>query len=246
MDKWFSKLVIGGWIGWPKLDLWLGSKLGIGVGHSPSSWNVVLFVSVWLRGSFCPSSLLLLHALWQTPSWWSVGVFVHGLLCHSVHPSSLQHICFQSSFASCSSSSHRCTSLWWQQQTGRNAAFGRGLLDNGFPKNVVKRALSSPCPSRTLEDHHQEEEDEAKKPLFLTYVRGVSEKLEKVCIPLGVKPVFMPQNTLRNMLMHVTEKTPLRGRKRLCMRFHATTVKWSTSVRWRGAWSKRWPNTDMP
>ena len=42
--------------------------------------------------------------------------------------------------------------------------------------------------------------------LFLSYIRGVSEKLEKVCPPLGVNPILKPQNILRDMLMHVKEK----------------------------------------
>ena len=42
--------------------------------------------------------------------------------------------------------------------------------------------------------------------LFLSYIRGVSEKLEKVCPPLGDNPIFKPQNILRNMLMHVKGK----------------------------------------
>ena len=70
-------------------------------------------------------------------------------------------------------------------------------------------------PSRILEDHQKEQEDKAKKPLFLPYVRGVSEKLKKVCIPLGVKPIFKPQNTLRNMLMHVKENTPIERKKEI-------------------------------
>lgn len=49
------------------------------------------------------------------------------------------------------------------------------VLANSFPEKVVKTALSCPCPNRTLEEN-SEQGEEAMKPLFLPYVRGVREK----------------------------------------------------------------------
>ena len=51
----------------------------------------------------------------------------------------------------------------------------------------------------------EESISDSKETIVSLYIRGVSEKLGKVCIHLGVKPIFKPQNTLRNMLMHVKE-----------------------------------------
>ena len=86
---------------------------------------------------------------------------------------------------------------------------------NGFPEKVVMRALSSPCSNRTPGDWQQQEEEEAMKPLFVPYVRGLSERLEKVCTPLGVRPIFKPWNTLRRMLMQVKDRTPMGNKKEI-------------------------------
>ena len=77
------------------------------------------------------------------------------------------------------------------------------------------RALSSPCSNRTPGDWQQQEEEEAMKPLFVPYVRGLSERLEKVCTPLGVRPIFKLQNTLRRMLMQVKDRTPMGNKKEI-------------------------------
>ena len=42
-----------------------------------------------------------------------------------------------------------------------------------------------------------------KKLLLLPYIKGVSEKIGRVCAPLGVRPVFKSHNTLRQLLMRV-------------------------------------------
>ena len=41
MDKWLNNYSVEGELREPKLDLGMGSKLGISVGHSPSSRNVL-------------------------------------------------------------------------------------------------------------------------------------------------------------------------------------------------------------
>ena len=44
--------------------------------------------------------------------------------------------------------------------------------------------------------------------LYTPYIRGTSEKLEKACAPLGVKTVFKPQRTMRQLLVRVKERIP--------------------------------------
>ncbi len=56
-------------------------------------------------------------------------------------------------------------------------------------------------------------EEDSAKPMFLPYVRGVSKKLEIVCIPLGVKTIFRPQQTLRSKLMQVKQRTPMEKKR---------------------------------
>ena len=61
-----------------------------------------------------------------------------------------------------------------------------------YPDNLVKKTLTthlSPLPERSLK---LEQLDDATKILYTPYIRGLSEKMEKVCAHLGVKPVFRP------------------------------------------------------
>ena len=82
------------------------------------------------------------------------------------------------------------------------------FIANGYPARTVKRTFSSTARSR-----EKDTEEDPAKPMFVPYVRGVSEKLEKVCAPLGVKTIFRPQKTLRSMLMQVKQKTPMEKKR---------------------------------
>ena len=44
--------------------------------------------------------------------------------------------------------------------------------------------------------------------LCTPYIKGLSKKIEKVCAPPGVKPVFRPMKTLKRELMQVKNRTP--------------------------------------
>ena len=78
---------------------------------------------------------------------------------------------------------------------------------NGFPENLVKKTLMTHPPPlpETLEP---EQQDEALKILCTPYIKELSEKIAKVCVPLEVKPVFRPKQTLKRELMQVKNKTP--------------------------------------
>ena len=70
---------------------------------------------------------------------------------------------------------------------------------NGYPEPVVKNNLRGrPKPSNTTM-----ESERLLKLLHLPYVKGVSEQIEKMCHPLGVKTVTKTADTLRSRLVKV-------------------------------------------
>ena len=79
---------------------------------------------------------------------------------------------------------------------------------NGFPKNLVKKTLTTHPPPLPETSEPQQQVDEAPKILCTPYIKGLSEKIAKVCAPLGVKPVFRPKKTLKRELMQVKNRTP--------------------------------------
>ena len=78
---------------------------------------------------------------------------------------------------------------------------------NGFPEALTKKTLSAHPPPHS-EPPRTQQEEEAPKVLCTPYIKGLSEKIEKVCAPLGVKPVFKPMRTLRQDLMKVKSSVP--------------------------------------
>ncbi len=77
----------------------------------------------------------------------------------------------------------------------------------GSQKNLVKKTLTT-HPPPLPETSEPEQLDEAPKVLCTPYIKGLSEKIAKVCAPLGVKPVFRPKRTLKRELMQVKNRTP--------------------------------------
>jgi hypothetical protein len=51
-------------------------------------------------------------------------------------------------------------------------------------------------------------EEENLKVMCTPYVKGLSERIEKLCAPLGVRAVFKPGRTLRRSLTKVKKQTP--------------------------------------
>ena len=67
---------------------------------------------------------------------------------------------------------------------------------NGFPEDLVRKILArhrAPAPPPASRE-------EPSKILCTPYIRGLSEKLEKVCKPLGINTAFKPVKTLRQTL----------------------------------------------
>ena len=71
---------------------------------------------------------------------------------------------------------------------------------NGYPTRVVQGAL----------EHRRRvispQVGEQPKKLLLPYVRGLSERIERLVRPLNIRTVFKTQTTLRHRLMRVKGK----------------------------------------
>ena len=57
--------------------------------------------------------------------------------------------------------------------------------------------------------------------LYLPYVKGLSETIQRMCRRTGVKTVFKSHGTLREMLMKVKTRIPEETEETLYARFHA-------------------------
>ena len=97
---------------------------------------------------------------------------------------------------------------------------------NGFPEDLVKKTLF--CRPYPTPPPSEPTGEEPLRIMCLPYVQGRSEKLERVCTPLGVKAVFKPARTLRQTLMRVKS---LEERKRgvvyevPCKECHQTYIR---------------------
>ena len=80
---------------------------------------------------------------------------------------------------------------------------------NGFPKELVRKTLAHQPPSVTSSGTS----NEPPKILCVPYIRGLSEKLERVCTPLGVRAAFKPMRTLRQTLMQLKNQIPEEKRR---------------------------------
>ena len=80
-------------------------------------------------------------------------------------------------------------------------------MSNGYPKLMVKRVLAITPQSKPTgnddEDDGDTSEMEGKELLYLPYVKGVSERIERGCRQLGIQVVFRSGNKLRQSLMQV-------------------------------------------
>ena len=70
---------------------------------------------------------------------------------------------------------------------------------NGYPETVVNRNLRArPTPRISTQTSQT-------PPKLLPYIPGLSERIEKMCRPLGVKTVSRSRCTLRSSLVHVKQ-----------------------------------------
>lgn len=80
------------------------------------------------------------------------------------------------------------------------------LQANGFPSRLVKKTLSGQPRAKNNPDTEPQSLTHAPKLFRLPYVCGLSEKLQKIHAPLGVKAVFKFQATLRRSLVQVKSR----------------------------------------
>lgn len=84
---------------------------------------------------------------------------------------------------------------------------------HGYPKKVIQRALHRAPKPNDPEPMEEAEERTDTKKIFLPYVRGVSERTEKVCRQLNIKTVFKSNGTLRQTLMRVKNRRSEEARR---------------------------------
>ena len=84
------------------------------------------------------------------------------------------------------------------------------FLANGFPARLVKKTMLTPSqaphPSPLPTQPPQ-------KTLCTPYVRGVSEKLKRICAPLNIRMIFTPAYTMKRTLMNVKNRVPEEKKK---------------------------------
>ena len=105
----------------------------------------------------------------------------------------------------CDRALHICDSTSRQPEVEHLA---RVFETNRFPEKLVRKTLTKPQRQQT-----HETEEKPLKTLYPPYVRGLSEKIEKTCGPLGVKAIFKPQSTLKQQLVRVKQKMPEEKKK---------------------------------
>ena len=73
-------------------------------------------------------------------------------------------------------------------------------------EQIHSRINNNDCHSRKPRNHN----NWTKHPRYCAplNIKGLSEKIAKVCVPLGVKPIFRPKKTLKRELMQVKNRTP--------------------------------------
>ena len=81
---------------------------------------------------------------------------------------------------------------------------------NGFSEDLVRKTLShQPLPSNpNLPPSSSPTDEGPEKILCLPYVKGLSEKVERICASLGIKAAFKPVKTLKQALMKVKTWIP--------------------------------------
>ena len=89
------------------------------------------------------------------------------------------------------------------------------LQSNGYPKNIIET---------TRERRVTEEDDDNNKPttVCLPYVKNVSEKIQKICIPYNIRVVFQSRSTLRSYISHTKPSTEITNIKNCEYSIHCT------------------------
>jgi predicted GIY-YIG superfamily endonuclease len=89
------------------------------------------------------------------------------------------------------------------------------LQSNGYPQNIIET---------TRERRVTQEDDDNNKPttVCLPYVKNVSEKIQKICIPYNIRVVFQSRSTLRSYISHTKPSTEITNIKNCVYSIHCT------------------------
>ena len=77
-------------------------------------------------------------------------------------------------------------------------------------------------------------EGPATKPLFLPYIVGVTERIECVCHPLGIRVICGYRGKMREALMKVKQPTPELDKKGMFIKYSVESAIMCTSVKQEG------------
>ena len=109
---------------------------------------------------------------------------------------------------------NRANNICTKDKTKEFEHLEKVFRQNGYPKKMIQRALNrTPKPSHSETIDEDQEDTDAKKKIFLPYVKGVSERIEKVCRQLNIHTVFKSNGTLRQSLMRVKNRRPVEARR---------------------------------
>ena len=114
---------------------------------------------------------------------------------------------------------------------------------NGYPDGVIERTLVHTC--RQGDDKGNDGESEKPRILYLPYVKGLSETIQRMCRRTGVKTVFKSHGTLREMLMKVKTKIPEENRRDIVCQIPCRDCELSYSMRGSSntMWTGRGPRS---
>lgn len=73
---------------------------------------------------------------------------------------------------------------------------------NGYPQGFIKRAVTKSKPTQ------MDERLEPKATVSIPYVRGVSEKLRRICRKANIRVCFKSNRTIRSIVMNVKPRSP--------------------------------------
>ena len=91
--------------------------------------------------------------------------------------------------------------------TGRIEKTQAVFQKNGYPEEVIIRGLQRATGTYTTRENREIEGEDRRTPLcILPYIRGLSERLARICTRKGARPVFRHMATLRTVLTHVKGK----------------------------------------
>lgn len=99
-----------------------------------------------------------------------------------------------------------CNEEYLEQELGN---ISEVFQKNGYPKRLVQKILTTDDRNKGKVNNGEEE----KKTLIIPYVKGISEKIEKVGKKLNLRVVFKYYNSIKKNLMHMKHQVNYENKK---------------------------------